>query len=146
MRTGSSSTVNNSRDLTRCSRLRQLTSRTRALPHKRTRRRFFRSLGRYRLGLFIVLVIQCRLLPEPTSQNPTGSVVNPIAARYPQHRRKSMWFGAILCSGTLLGASYATEVSLLGVSSLMWASLSDVLCTDLSTGFSARRIVCRRRM
>ncbi|KAJ7364934.1 major facilitator superfamily domain-containing protein [Mycena albidolilacea] len=40
----------------------------------------------------------------------SGSVVNPIAARYPQHRRKSMWFGAILCSGTLLGASYATEI------------------------------------
>ncbi|KAF7313006.1 hypothetical protein MKEN_00985500 [Mycena kentingensis (nom. inval.)] len=39
-----------------------------------------------------------------------GVVINPINARYPQHRRKSMWFGAALCSTTLLGASYATEI------------------------------------
>ncbi|KAJ7741351.1 MFS general substrate transporter [Mycena metata] len=40
----------------------------------------------------------------------SGPFVNPIAARFPQHRRKSMWFGAVLCSGSLLGASYANEI------------------------------------
>ncbi|KAF7314668.1 hypothetical protein MKEN_00940700 [Mycena kentingensis (nom. inval.)] len=39
-----------------------------------------------------------------------GVVVNPINARYPQHRQKSMWLGAALCCGTLFGASYATEI------------------------------------
>ncbi|KAJ7163489.1 major facilitator superfamily domain-containing protein [Mycena crocata] len=42
----------------------------------------------------------------------SGLVVNPIAARYPHHRRKFMWFGAVLCCGTLFGASYATEANL----------------------------------
>ncbi|KAJ7495833.1 major facilitator superfamily domain-containing protein [Mycena galericulata] len=41
----------------------------------------------------------------------SGPVVNPIAARYPHLRRKSMWLGAVVCSGTLFGASYATEAS-----------------------------------
>ncbi|KAJ7163485.1 major facilitator superfamily domain-containing protein [Mycena crocata] len=40
----------------------------------------------------------------------SGVVVNPIAARYPHHRRKSMWLGAVLCCGALLGASYTTEI------------------------------------
>ncbi|KAJ7256829.1 major facilitator superfamily domain-containing protein [Mycena haematopus] len=40
----------------------------------------------------------------------SGPVINPVAARYPHHRRKSMWLGALLCGGTLLGASYATEL------------------------------------
>ncbi|KAK7022125.1 major facilitator superfamily domain-containing protein [Favolaschia claudopus] len=40
----------------------------------------------------------------------SGSVINPIAIRYPQHRRKSMWAGAVLCAGSLIGASYATKI------------------------------------
>ncbi|KAF7348227.1 hypothetical protein MSAN_01776300 [Mycena sanguinolenta] len=40
----------------------------------------------------------------------SGIVINPIAARYPHHRRKSMWLGALLCGGSLFGASYATQV------------------------------------
>ncbi|KAJ6508307.1 major facilitator superfamily domain-containing protein [Mycena sanguinolenta] len=40
----------------------------------------------------------------------SGIVINPIAARYPHHRRKSMWLGALLCGGSLYGASYATEI------------------------------------
>ncbi|KAK7048707.1 major facilitator superfamily domain-containing protein [Favolaschia claudopus] len=40
----------------------------------------------------------------------SGSVINPIAIRYPQHRRKAMWTGAALCAGTLIGASYATKI------------------------------------
>ncbi|KAJ7608151.1 MFS general substrate transporter [Roridomyces roridus] len=40
----------------------------------------------------------------------SGPFINPIAARYPQHRRKSMWFGAALCCATLFAASYATKV------------------------------------
>ncbi|KAJ7506707.1 MFS general substrate transporter [Mycena galericulata] len=40
----------------------------------------------------------------------SAPIVNPIAARYPQHRRKSMFLGAALCSGTLVGASYATKI------------------------------------
>ncbi|KAJ7133632.1 major facilitator superfamily domain-containing protein [Mycena epipterygia] len=42
----------------------------------------------------------------------SASVVNPIAARYPHHRRKSMWLGAVLCFGSLFAASYATKASL----------------------------------
>ncbi|KAJ7739059.1 MFS general substrate transporter [Mycena maculata] len=38
-----------------------------------------------------------------------GPVINPIIARYPHLRPKMMWIGAILCCGTLLGASYATK-------------------------------------
>ncbi|KAJ7845365.1 major facilitator superfamily domain-containing protein [Mycena olivaceomarginata] len=40
----------------------------------------------------------------------SGPFLNPIAARYPQHRRKAMWVGAVLSCGTLFGASYATEI------------------------------------
>ncbi|KAJ7506746.1 MFS general substrate transporter [Mycena galericulata] len=40
----------------------------------------------------------------------SAPIINPIAARYPQHRRKSMFLGAALCSGTLVGASYATKI------------------------------------
>ncbi|KAJ7617495.1 major facilitator superfamily domain-containing protein, partial [Mycena polygramma] len=41
----------------------------------------------------------------------TGAFINPIAARYPEHRRKSMWLGAVLCSGSLFEASYATKAN-----------------------------------
>ncbi|KAJ7153057.1 major facilitator superfamily domain-containing protein [Mycena crocata] len=37
-------------------------------------------------------------------------VINLITARYPHHRRKSMWLGAVLCCGSLFGASYTTEI------------------------------------
>ncbi|KAF8172024.1 major facilitator superfamily domain-containing protein [Mycena galopus ATCC 62051] len=40
----------------------------------------------------------------------SGPVINPIAARYPHHRRKSMWLGAVMCSAALFGASYATQI------------------------------------
>ncbi|KAJ7160130.1 major facilitator superfamily domain-containing protein, partial [Mycena filopes] len=40
----------------------------------------------------------------------SGPFFNPIASRFPQHRRKSMWLGAVLCCGSLLGASYAKEI------------------------------------
>ncbi|KAJ7645052.1 major facilitator superfamily domain-containing protein [Mycena polygramma] len=42
----------------------------------------------------------------------SGSILNPIAARYPHHRSKAMWLGAVLCCGTLFGASYTTDVRL----------------------------------
>ncbi|KAJ6585406.1 major facilitator superfamily domain-containing protein [Mycena capillaripes] len=40
----------------------------------------------------------------------SGVFINPIAARYPHHRRKSILLGAALCCGTLFAASYATEI------------------------------------
>ncbi|KAJ7069458.1 MFS general substrate transporter [Mycena amicta] len=41
----------------------------------------------------------------------SGVVLNPISARYPQHRRKSMWFGSALSCASLFSASYATTIS-----------------------------------
>ncbi|KAJ6504693.1 major facilitator superfamily domain-containing protein [Mycena vitilis] len=40
----------------------------------------------------------------------SGAFINPIAARYPEHRRKSMWLGAVMCCGSLFAASYATKI------------------------------------
>ncbi|KAJ7133611.1 major facilitator superfamily domain-containing protein [Mycena epipterygia] len=40
----------------------------------------------------------------------SAGALNSIAARYPHLRRKSMWFGAALFCGGLLGASYATKI------------------------------------
>ncbi|KAJ7913560.1 major facilitator superfamily domain-containing protein [Mycena leptocephala] len=70
--------------------------------------------------------------------------INPIAARYPHHRRKSMWFGAALCCGTLFGASYATEifqlVLLQGVFYAIGGSLLYLPCISyMSEWFVARR-------
>ncbi|KAJ7022772.1 MFS general substrate transporter [Mycena alexandri] len=74
----------------------------------------------------------------------SGSVVNPIAARYPQHRHKSMWFGAALCFGSLLGSSYATKifhlVLLQGVLYGVGGSLLFLSCiSNMSEWFVARR-------
>ncbi|KAJ7474205.1 MFS general substrate transporter [Mycena latifolia] len=74
----------------------------------------------------------------------SGVVVIPIAARYPQHRRKSMWLGAVLCCGALFGASYATEifqlVLLQGVVYAIGGSLLYLPCISyMSEWFVARR-------
>ncbi|KAJ7213893.1 MFS general substrate transporter [Mycena pura] len=74
----------------------------------------------------------------------SGPVVNPIAARYPHHRRKSMWLGAALCCGTLFGASYATQIYQLillqGVLYAIGGSLLYLPCISyLSEWFIARR-------
>ncbi|KAF8209558.1 MFS general substrate transporter [Mycena galopus ATCC 62051] len=74
----------------------------------------------------------------------SGPVVNSFAARYPHHRRKSMWFGALLCCGTLVGASYATEIwqliLLQGVLYAIGASLLYLPCISfMSEWFVARR-------
>ncbi|KAF7362382.1 MFS general substrate transporter [Mycena venus] len=74
----------------------------------------------------------------------SGSVINPISARYPEHRRKSMWLGAILCCGTLLGASYATEIFQLilsqGILYAIGGSLLYLPCVSfMSEWFIARR-------
>ncbi|KAJ7646869.1 MFS general substrate transporter [Roridomyces roridus] len=74
----------------------------------------------------------------------SGPFLNPIAARYPQHRQKSMWFGAVLCCATLIGASYATKITQLvvlqGVFYGIGASLVYLQCLSyLSEWFVARR-------
>ncbi|KAJ6504721.1 major facilitator superfamily domain-containing protein [Mycena vitilis] len=62
------------------------------------------------------------------------------------HRRKSMWLGAVLCPGALLGASYATTIpqliALQGVFYGIGAVLLDTACTSyicMSEWFVARR-------
>ncbi|KIM26701.1 hypothetical protein M408DRAFT_16862 [Serendipita vermifera MAFF 305830] len=40
----------------------------------------------------------------------SGPFTYPLIYRYPQHCRKSMWFGALLCWASLFGASYTTNV------------------------------------
>ncbi|KAF8122341.1 MFS general substrate transporter [Mycena galopus ATCC 62051] len=74
----------------------------------------------------------------------SAPIINPIVARYPHHRRKSMWLGAALCSGTLFTASYATEIYQLiilqGVLYAIGGSLLYLPCiTYLSEWFIARR-------
>ncbi|KAJ7256824.1 major facilitator superfamily domain-containing protein [Mycena haematopus] len=74
----------------------------------------------------------------------SGTVINPAAARYPHHRRKSMWLGALLCGGTLFGASYATElfqlIFLQGVLYAVGGSLLYLPCISfMSEWFVARR-------
>ncbi|KAJ7160123.1 MFS general substrate transporter [Mycena filopes] len=74
----------------------------------------------------------------------SGFIVNPIDARYPQHRHKSLWFGAALCFGSLLGASYATQilhlVLLQGVVYGMGGSLLFLSCiSNMSEWFVKRR-------
>ncbi|KAK7038278.1 MFS general substrate transporter [Favolaschia claudopus] len=67
----------------------------------------------------------------------SAPIINPIAARYPHHRRKSMWLGAALCSGTLIGASYATQISQLiilqGVLYALGGSLLYLPCISYMT-------------
>ncbi|KAJ7367326.1 major facilitator superfamily domain-containing protein [Mycena albidolilacea] len=74
----------------------------------------------------------------------SGLFINPIATRYPQHRRKSMWVGAVLSCGALFGASYATEifqlVLLQGVLYAVGGSLLYQPCISyMSEWFVARR-------
>ncbi|KAJ6562574.1 MFS general substrate transporter [Mycena capillaripes] len=74
----------------------------------------------------------------------SGLVINPIAARYPQHRRKSMWLGAVMCFGTLFGASYTTQIYhhilLQGVFYAIGGSLLYLPCISyLSEWFVVRR-------
>ncbi|KAJ7088369.1 MFS general substrate transporter [Mycena belliarum] len=74
----------------------------------------------------------------------SGVVVNPITARYPQHRRKSMWLGATMACTALLGASYATQifqlVLLQGVVYAIGGSLLYLPCISyMSEWFVARR-------
>ena len=71
--------------------------------------RFFPLSERSRPESSTVLVIPGDLFLECVIL-PAGPFITPIAARYPHQRRKSMWLGAVLCCGTLFGASYATEV------------------------------------
>ncbi|KAJ7606026.1 MFS general substrate transporter [Roridomyces roridus] len=74
----------------------------------------------------------------------SGPFINPIAARYPQHRRKSMWFGAALCCATLFTASYANKINQLvllqGVFYAIGGSLLYLPCISyMSEWFVARR-------
>ncbi|KAJ7160111.1 major facilitator superfamily domain-containing protein [Mycena filopes] len=74
----------------------------------------------------------------------SGPFLNPIASRFPQHRRKSMWFGAVLCCGSLLGASYANQIShlvvLQGVVYSVGGALLYLPCIPyMSEWFVARR-------
>lgn len=39
----------------------------------------------------------------------SGPVLYPIVARYPSHRRTSMWAGNLICFGSLLGASFVNK-------------------------------------
>lgn len=41
-----------------------------------------------------------------------GPATYPVTNRWPRHRRTSMWLGLILCFCALVGASYATTVSI----------------------------------
>ncbi|KAJ7879018.1 MFS general substrate transporter [Mycena olivaceomarginata] len=74
----------------------------------------------------------------------SAPIINPITARYPHHRRKSMWLGAALCSGTLFAASYATRIFQLiilqGVLYAIGGSLLYLPCISyMSEWFIARR-------
>ncbi|KAJ7701419.1 MFS general substrate transporter [Mycena rosella] len=74
----------------------------------------------------------------------SGVIVNPISTRYPGHRRKSMWLGAVLCCGALFGASYATEtlqlVLLQGVVYALGGALLYLPCISyMSEWFVVRR-------
>ncbi|KAJ7669547.1 major facilitator superfamily domain-containing protein [Mycena polygramma] len=74
----------------------------------------------------------------------SGPILNPIAARYPHHRRKAMWLGAVLCCGTLFGASYTTDlyqhILLQGVFYAIGGSLLYLPCISyLSEWFVVRR-------
>lgn len=44
--------------------------------------------------------------------NIIGSVIYPFTSRYPQHRRTSLFIGAIICWASLFGASYATKANI----------------------------------
>lgn len=46
------------------------------------------------------------------SDDSTGPVTYPLAARFPRQRRAFMWFGAACVFTSLLGASYAKTVCL----------------------------------
>ncbi|KAJ7125762.1 major facilitator superfamily domain-containing protein [Mycena crocata] len=74
----------------------------------------------------------------------SAMIVNPISARYPQHRIRSMWVGAVLCCGSLFAASYATEIFKLillqGVLYSIGGSLLYLPCISfLSEWFVVRR-------
>ncbi|KAJ7121120.1 major facilitator superfamily domain-containing protein [Mycena epipterygia] len=70
----------------------------------------------------------------------SASVINPIAARYPHHRRKAMWLGAVLCCGSLFAASYVTEASPSGVVYAIGGFLLYLPCMAyMSEWFVARR-------
>ncbi|KAJ6514179.1 major facilitator superfamily domain-containing protein [Mycena vitilis] len=74
----------------------------------------------------------------------SGPILNPVAARYPHHRRKAMWLGAVLCCGTLFGASYTTDlyqhILLQGVFYAIGGSLLYLPCISyLSEWFVVRR-------
>ncbi|KAJ7187252.1 MFS general substrate transporter [Mycena filopes] len=74
----------------------------------------------------------------------SGAFLNPIASRFPQHRRKSMWLGAVMCCGSLLGASYADKIfQLVLLQGVVWAiggSLLYFTCISyMSEWFIARR-------
>ncbi|KAF7299759.1 hypothetical protein HMN09_00981800 [Mycena chlorophos] len=52
----------------------------------------------------------------------SGVVFNPISARFPQHRRKAMWAGAVACCLSLFGASYARTITeLVAVQGILYA-------------------------
>ncbi|KAF7316238.1 hypothetical protein MIND_00142400 [Mycena indigotica] len=74
----------------------------------------------------------------------SGVVVNPISARYPQHRRKGMWLGSLMCFGSLFGASYArTVIDLVVLQGIMYAVGGAILylaCLSfLSEWFNSKR-------
>ncbi|KAJ7617455.1 major facilitator superfamily domain-containing protein [Mycena polygramma] len=75
-----------------------------------------------------------------------GAFVNPIAYRYPQHRRKSMWLGAVLCPGALFGASYATTISQLIVLQGIFYGIGAVLMYTTCTSYMSEWFVARRGM
>ncbi|KAJ6491895.1 MFS general substrate transporter, partial [Mycena sanguinolenta] len=71
-------------------------------------------------------------------------IVSLTAASYPHHRHKLMWTGAVLCCGTLLGASYTTEIWLLilvqGIIYAIGGALLYLPCISfMSEWFVARR-------
>ncbi|KAK0243884.1 MFS general substrate transporter [Armillaria nabsnona] len=73
----------------------------------------------------------------------SGPIIYPITARYPYHRRTSMWVGATLCWASQLGASYTAKASrslLQGVLYAVGGSLLYAPCISyMSEWFVARR-------
>lgn len=54
-----------------------------------------------------------------------GPMVTSTVARFPRLQKNSRWLGAVLCCGSLFGASYATEAS----ESDLW-TLHNAQCPD----------------
>ncbi|KAJ7643747.1 major facilitator superfamily domain-containing protein [Roridomyces roridus] len=74
----------------------------------------------------------------------SAPIITPIAARYPQHRQKSMWLGVALCSGTLIAASYATKIwqliILQGVLYALGGAILYLPCISYMSEWFVRRI------